>query len=179
MPNWCQGSLKIRGKLENIQKFIENGLELNVHEYHLKNEDWVDRVIPTDEWLKKDIYDGNTIHYYGSTSSSNLHTIWVRDSHRAFVDFIEISPLICPADTNDSLYYTYMSVKQAWEIRSEDWLAIAKKYEVDIRLYGIESGAGFTQTVEIINGEITVDEITDYKNYADFIWKCPLPWIGG
>ena len=90
MPNWCQGSLKVRGKLENIQKFIENGLELNVHEYNLKINDWVDRAIPTDEWLKKDIYDGNTIHYYGSTSSSNLYTIWVRDSHRAFIDCLQI-----------------------------------------------------------------------------------------
>lgn len=28
MPNWCKGTLKIRGKKENIINFLENGTSL-------------------------------------------------------------------------------------------------------------------------------------------------------
>lgn len=28
MPNWCKGKLKIRGKIEDIKRFIEEGTSL-------------------------------------------------------------------------------------------------------------------------------------------------------
>ena len=27
MPNWCEGTLRIRGTVENLRNFIENGLK--------------------------------------------------------------------------------------------------------------------------------------------------------
>ena len=32
MPNWIEGTLKVRGKRENIEKFIFNAIEANVEE---------------------------------------------------------------------------------------------------------------------------------------------------
>ena len=27
MPNWCKGSLKVRGKISDLKKFVQQGLE--------------------------------------------------------------------------------------------------------------------------------------------------------
>lgn len=36
MPNWCEGTLKVRGSLENVRRFMEEGID-----YDLAENDWI------------------------------------------------------------------------------------------------------------------------------------------
>ena len=66
--------------------------------------------------------------------------------------------------------------KAAWGIESEPYLELAKKHNVDIRLYGFECGAQFNQEVIIENGMILKDEVI---RFSDYEWECAMPHLGG
>ena len=61
-------------------------------------------------------------------------------------------------------------------MHSEELLEIAKKYSLDMKIFGIESGMQFAQDVLIVNGELKKD---DTIGYTDWFWECPDPWCGG
>lgn len=69
-----------------------------------------------------------------------------------------------------------VEVKQAWSFDTDQWVAISKKYDLDIRLFGFECGMQFMQSIEIINGELTIDECIECD---DYVWECPMPLLGG
>ena len=69
-----------------------------------------------------------------------------------------------------------MKVRQAWDFPEEEWTEISKKYDVDLRLYGIERGMQFCQELEIIKGEVKLSKEKKYKNWD---WECPFPYLGG
>lgn len=66
--------------------------------------------------------------------------------------------------------------KAAWAIDPVPYLKLAKKYNVDIRLYGFERGMEFNQEVIIENGEIVKDEEIKFDDYD---WECVMPHLGG
>ena len=83
-----------------------------------------------------------------------------------------------------------LGVQQAWTFtgRSSDFdekalVDIADKYNLDIRLYGIEQGMEFCQEVVVHHkradeekGKIVVDS---FIKYEDWDWECPFPRTGG
>ena len=73
-----------------------------------------------------------------------------------------------------------VDIKQAWGFDAGDsdlqkWKDIAKEYNLDIRLYGIESGMRFCQEI------IITKETFEYREtkYNDWDWDCPFPRMGG
>ena len=169
MPNWCEGSLKLRGKSDNILRFINEGL--NVYDNN-------DTLIDKKEWLEV-IDDGNRYEIY-----FNKDTIYVEGTKRAFINNRYSSnnhytdDIIIHKDYENEVCCLAMS--QAWGFREENWVEIAKKYDLDIRLYGIEQGNGFVEDWIITDhGETVVDNSPEYGDYKDFIWNCPIPWLGG
>lgn len=146
MPNWIEGTLKIRGKQENVKRFLLEGTEPCYN-----NENGV-------------VEDALCIK-----ANDN---VWVKGTRRAFID-----PFVLYFDDYDEEYNTYcVPVRQAWYFSADDWEKVAYKYEVDLRLYGFEQGMQFCQEVEVIDGEITIDE--QYK-FDDWDWECPMPRMGG
>lgn len=89
MPNWCRGTLKVRGKISDLKRFVLEGLQpVNA---------LGEKLVP----LKFDTEDE------GSFSLATLQArswIWIRDTRRHFceADYIEAH-----ADDNSNGYYTH------------------------------------------------------------------------
>lgn len=163
MPNWIEGTMKLRGKKENIRRFFLEGIE------------------PNDLWAEKDrkecIRDCTDEYEIGFEFENEP---WITDTTRAFI-------------TGDSVYVNLedgkedgvacVNIKQAWSFNprgQEDrriWQAIAKKYDLDIRLFGIEQGRCFAQEmIYFRDGERTIE---NHIEYEDWDWECPFPRMGG
>lgn len=176
MPNWISGTLKVRGKYEDVKKFYTEGVERVETKWDIKQQDTFYVEIPKDEWME--------VHESGETGQREcLITFknggnygdwtYVKDTKRAFISSNEIwfyengrgEPVIGISQIN-----------KAWEFKEEDWIDISKSYNVDIRLFGFECGMQFGEEIEIINGKTTL-----YKTikYDDWNWECPFPDMGG
>lgn len=156
MPNWIEGTLKLRGKVESIKKFIENEINdgpdctkllvVNEPEYHYVE-----------------------YHFYNEPHVKGTKRAFITNC-RAYMDTdeksIEEEIIIC------------LSIEQAWGFTDpEVWLEKSHQYNIDIRLFGIESGMQFTQEVIILRDrDVVVNNIT---KFVDFEWECPFPEMGG
>ena len=185
MPNWIEGTLKIRSKdINNIKNFLKEAVGYTCHACPLSQEEKgkcqelmfskdkkplpCDSFRPYDKNIKVDSFDD------GSSEVLLKDLLLIKDGpSRAYIgheddetyEYIDIeSPILI------------LPMKEAWGFDSEGWLELAKKYNVDIRLYGIEQGMQFAQEIEIVNGKVTLErEIT----YDDWDWECPFPRMGG
>ena len=100
----------------------------------------------------------------------------IRETRRAF-----ITDSYVYMDDDEGI--VCVDVKQAWAFdagsESQDlqkWKDISEKYNVDIRLYGIECGMQFTQEIIIVRGR---KPIVNEKQYENWDWDCPFPNMGG
>lgn len=165
MPNWCKGVLKVRGSVENVSKFLLEGIDYNDYQYTpLISKDGTttleETAIPRGT-VKKEIDDQGVC----ITCTEGLY---IKDTCRMFI-----------SSDNIDCYRTdliFIDVEQAWNIKSEDLAKISSKYGVDLRIFATESGMEFCQEIEVINGEITIDREVPY---SDFMWEAPDPRIGG
>ena len=149
MPNWCVGTLKVRGEKTNLERFVFEGLKpvgvLGDAKEPLKRDEWGD------------------IH--------TKETCWIEGTRRGFVRGLE---LYLSEIEDDGIIA--LDAKFAWCIDVEGLRKACQKYNVDMRMYAFEQGMQFNQEVEIINGEITMDnEIT----FDDYKWECICPDLGG
>ena len=156
MPNWCEGTLKVRGTIKDLKDFVLNGLIP------------VNPLGVTKEPLSLDGEDETSLYI-----SSTPDTLYIKGTRRAFCepDYIEINS----DEPNDKTILT-MPFKQAWAILSDNLLAVCKEFNVDMKIQGFERGMRFSQIVEIVNGEIVQDEEIKYD---DWEWDCPCPDMGG
>lgn len=68
MPNWCEGSLKVRGTKENMTKFILEGL----HPVGFLGEE----------------HPKLSVNEYGDIDSNE--TCWIENTRRGFVEGVEV-----------------------------------------------------------------------------------------
>ena len=165
MPNWCEGTLKVRGNPQNILRFINEGLNV-----YTVNDEKLDKK----EWLE--------IHDNGGSFEVffNKKDIYVEGTKRAFINLSSISNEYVDINKKAEFEVCCFAVSQAWGFKKEDWMAIAKKYCIDIKLYGIERGMGFVEDWLITDcGETFIDNSPVFEDYKDFLWNCPIPFLGG
>lgn len=153
MPNWIEGTMKLRGKREDILRFFREGVDASAPhklEDQVKDESSDDSI-----WIR---------------FTNEPH---IKGTRRAFIesDYAEMYGdvgIVC------------VNIKQAWTFCSvEDlcvWKRISDTYNVDLKLYGIECGMEFTQEVIIIRGE---EPKVNERRYEDWEWDCPFPRMGG
>ena len=153
MPNWIKGTLKLKGQSENLKRFFKEGLEPS-------------------SWLgeEKPLCDYVNCYFNDDSCEVNFNNEpHVCDTRRAFI-------------TGDYVYWNEpyatvaIEIEQAWCFDAESWQKIAKKYNLDIRLFGVECGMEFCQKIEIIEGEMTRN---DEIKYDEWVWDCPMPLMGG
>ena len=160
MANWIEGTLKVRGNKADLMNFIENGLNCYMFDFEAMKDVELER----NEWLMIRTYDT-------CTEVNIIKEVHVESTHRAFVYgeglYIEDS------DDKNTLV---LDVRQAWAFESVQWREVAKRWNIDIRLFGIECGMQFVQEIEVINGKLTLDK--EY-HYDDWMWECPFPRMGG
>ena len=135
MPNWCEGTLKIRGTVKQLRNFVETAFE------------------------KGDYFFGESSDTYIFVNLKDYS--WLKGSHRAFCsgDF-EVS--VANADDKDIVVLDF---KQAWNVKSEVLLELAQKTGVDLKLYAFERGMEFNRDIEILNGVLVKDKTITFDNY--------------
>lgn len=151
MPNWIEGTLKVRGSADKLIQFVKEAIEATVTEKQYGESD-----------LEFDVPD----------------RAYIADSRRAFTREACYCNIDKSVDNRQTIA---IPIKQAWSFTPSDesaerWVQLAKKYEVDIRLQGFERGMEFYQDYAIENGEVTIDKVVEFD---DWTWECPMPLLGG
>lgn len=137
MPNWAKGTLKLKGRKENIASALKEML-LN------------DSVTLEEQW------NGNVLVF-----NSKLSYFYINGTRRAFIgnDQIEVGL------DDDFCVIELDNFKQAWTAIPENYQEISKKHDVDIKIFTFEMGMEFTQEIEIRKGKIIQDICNEYDDY--------------
>lgn len=137
MPNWAEGSLKLRGRSENIASALKEML-LN------------DTATLEDKWDGALLIFNNTVPYF-----------YIDGTRRAFIDKKQIEVWFeeefCTVELDD--------FKQAWSAIPENYQKISSKFDVDIKIFTFEKGMEFTQEIEISKGKIIKNVCNKYDDY--------------
>lgn len=155
MPNWCEGTLRVRGSKENLTEFLKRSLVKQIFEPPLFIKE--EPVQIDDELEEIEIPKNTRIIGLGRC-------------------FIEADYIFLRKIKNSKLYVVAIPCKTSWAFRTETLLDLATKYKIDIRVYGFELGMEFNQDIEIIDGKITKDNCIEFDNYD---WDCIMPNLGG
>ena len=137
MPNWAKGTLKLRGRKENIASALKEML-LN------------DSVTLEEQW------DGNLLVF-----NSELSYFYINGTRRAFIGNNQIEVWL----GDDFCIIELDNFKQAWTAIPENYQEISKKHDVDIKIFTFEMGMEFTQEIEIRKGKIIQDICNEYDDY--------------
>lgn len=161
MPNWCEGTLKIRGSIKNVERWCKENI--NVYSHSFKDGNYT-ICRDTENPVKIDVDEEEIIIDIPKEAC-------IESTRRNFVE---------EGDYLGSEYKGVMrlalNVKAAWFFESEPYVKMSKDYGIDFCFYGFERGMEFNQEVIIENGELKADnEIT----YDDYFWECPFPNLGG
>lgn len=161
MPNWIEGTLKLRGTTENLKRFIKNGLGPS---------GWFpeeEKLPPISDFVKLDDFE----EFGEATIVNEPH---IKGTRRAFI-------LDTTVWIDDDTTTLCLPIKQAWAFCADEndrrkWQDLSKEFGLDIRLYGFERGMEFCEEIEIIDGKITLEKEIQYN---DWLWECPMPLLGG
>ena len=159
MPNWIEGTIKLRGNSEDLKRFFAEGIEPARDVYG------------RDQKTIADSIECNFGEYNEVIIKDELH---IKGTRRAFIQN-------CCVVWDRAYAIVYMPIRQAWAFCGDEndrnrWVEISRQFKLDIRLYGFECGMEFCQEVEIIDGEIAMSNEITYDNWA---WECPMPSMGG
>ena len=169
MPNWCEGTLKVRGTFENVRRWLKECLTVydivrkedkNGHDYYdnVPNADKIAFQYDDDESDEMYIYIRNDAHIKGTRRNFvKSDEYWVYHG-------------------NDKDCIAVLNFKAAWGIETEPFADMSEKYCVNFRLHGYEMGMQYNQEVIVMGGEVVKNEETKFDNYD---WECPFPLLGG
>lgn len=137
MPNWAKGSLKLRGKSENIASALKEMLLSNTVTLEVE-------------------YNGDLLIF-----NSKDHYFYINGTRRAFINQKQIEVLLeeefCTVELDN--------FEQAWSAIPENYQEISSKFDVDIKIFTFECGMEFTQEIEISKGKIIKIVCNEYDDY--------------
>lgn len=177
MPNWCEGSLRIRGKYEDVIRFFKEGINAYTRDHKTGDMVKVDR----EKWFELEKESDNYTYVNFDNLNYNHESIYIENTKRAFIneesDFNSSITIL----THNGISTTAFAIQQAWGFEEDDWTDISTKYHLELKLYGIEAGMGFFEDMYIKDGKVVSDKSYGSINdsYDDFVWNCPFPWMGG
>ena len=154
MPNWCKGTLKVRGEYDNLKAFLENALK-ECKYYGEPPEGPLLEVAETPE-------------YADITLRRMAH---LKDTSRGFV---EDTYFLLQKKAGKQIIF--LEAQFAWDIKTEDLQWLSQEFGVDLKITAFERGIQFERDIEIVQGFISLDSV---KEYQDYEWMCPCPTMGG
>ena len=137
MPNWAEGSIKLRGSSENIASALKQML-LNY------------TVTLEDKWDGTLLKFNNTAPYF-----------YINETRRAFIEKEQIEVWL----EEEFCIFELDNFKQAWRAIPENYQEISSKFDVDIKIFTFECGMEFTQEIEISKGKIIKNVCYEYDDY--------------
>lgn len=149
MPNWAEGSLKLRGKKENIAQALK---------YMFCTADNVE--------IEEDLEIG----WFELTTTAPY--FYINGARRAFIQNNKLSFWL----DDDYLVIEINDFNQAWAVEPNNYQEISSKFDIDIKIFTFECGMEFTQEIEISKGEIIKNVCYEYDDYQ---WEVPFSNLGG
>lgn len=149
MANFATGTIKLRGRAENIKSALKYMFEA------------------ADDVTIEEDTDGELIIF----TSSNYY-FYINGTKRAFIDGESFEIHL----DDDFLIIELNNFTQAWRAIPNDYTKISEKFNVDIKIFTFEMGMQFTQEIEISKGKILKDIVRKYDNYR---WEVPFSNFGG
>lgn len=154
MPNWCVGTLKVRGKIKDLKRFI------------------VDVLQPVtffgDDNGKLELNEGDG--YFTVNKDGSNH---IKHTYRGFVEDLD---LWVDFDKEDEVKTIALESKFAWDINAYQLLEVCQEFDVDMKIYAFERGMQFNRNIEIVDGEIVKNENLEFD---DYLWDSICPNMGG
>lgn len=158
MPNWIEGSMRIRGKSKDVYRFLTNAFkpiselekeEINIEKYEYSDGEGAYISIPD---------------YFYLDGSRRAFSRLTRD--------IYIEDISSEKETTCTI-----KMRQAWAWFNEKFYkSLSDKYDVDIRLIGWEHGMGYKGEMLVIRGQDPLYTETKYDNWE---WETECPYLGG
>jgi hypothetical protein len=137
MPNFAEGTLKLRGKRENIKSALKE-------------------MLASDTVTISEENDGAELIFFTTNSY-----FYINGTKRAFFDKNLIEILF---EENFEVIEIDNFI-QAWGVIPENFLVFSKKHGVDIKIFAFEQGLEYSQEIEITNGAITRNIKSKYVDY--------------
>lgn len=150
MPNWAGGTLKLRGRRENVASALKEML--------LGNEGAT---------LEEE-YDGTLLRF-----KNEYDYFYINGTRRAFISSKDIEIWL----DDDFVIIELEDFKQAWAALADNYTEIPSKFDVDIKIFTFEMGMEFTQEIEISKGEIIKNIVNE--NFTNYSWDVPFSRLGG
>ena len=149
MPNWAEGTLKLRGRRENVTSALKEML------------------LGNKGTTLEDEYDGNLLRF-----KNEYDYFYINGTRRAFISSKDIEIWL----DDDFVIIELEDFKQAWAASADNYTEISSKFDVDIKIFTFERGMEFTQEIEISKGEIIKNICYEYDDYQ---WEVPFSNLGG
>nr|UVY39921.1 MAG: ferredoxin-like domain in Api92-like protein [Bacteriophage sp.] len=137
MPNWAEGSLKLRGRSENISSALKE-------------------MLLSDTVTLEEEYDGTLLEF-----NNTAPYFYINGTRRAFIDQKQIEVWL----EEEFCIFELDNFKQAWSAIPENYQEISRKFDVDIKIFTFECGNQFTQEIEISKGKIIKNVCNEYDDY--------------
>lgn len=162
MPNWCEGNVRLRGTKENIKNFLDNEIV------------YVKRV--GEEYKEFKPFKEETESEYTLSLPNEAFSFYVRNTMRNFFFTNMIQFYWFDTEEYEEGIVVLENFNSAWSLKEQGWADHAKKYGIDIKIFGFERGMEFSQVMEITrHGNVE----TKTTEYSDWNWDCPCPDLGG
>ena len=176
MPNWAAGNIRVRGKRENIIRYIQENL---IAIYELQDNKWEERPVHLS-------VDAGGYELVITRDEDTWRSVWFKNSKRMFIDFDDYSTknsyTICGELSDDEKHTKEDQVlflsgfKGAWGIDDECFRKAAVDYKVDIRIFVWERGMEWS-SIATYYRDGHVEE--NSQTYSDWMWESALPDYGG
>ena len=163
MANWCEGNMRLRGTKENIKKFLDNEIVYITGGF--------DNYVENKPEKEETEYE-----YLLSLPAGSYESFYIRNTYRNFFFTNQIEICWPDAEPDEEIVVCIDDFNSAWSLKEEGWADHAKKYGIDIRMFGFERGMEFSQVMTITRyGNVE----TRTTKYQDWYWECPFPNMGG
>ena len=172
MANICEGSIKLRGKAENLIRFLTERLKGNYSGNTLR--------IETEKEICEEYgVENGVMVIYEIKDMDDLTYSITNSKGEEIASAYSMGPYnILEYDKPTNVIVMHLECR--WNIDYKEFVKLAKKYKIDIRLYGIDRLSLFVEEYEILENGNTVKDLSRvFEEEDDFWWACPTPWYGG
>lgn len=177
MPNWAEGTIRIKGKFQNVINFLSNELQAVVKKDH--------GTVPVKVTKKyiSDSKDERAITEYIFSVPDKLNEIYeqhlyFKDSSRQFL-FTDSVSMDTYFDDDKEHVFVFDDFNGAWHVEGDHFNELAKKYDVDIRIWVWECGLQWwSKDTYYRDGE------EDHEDFGTedpdvWLWEAANPFKGG
>lgn len=173
MPNWINGTFKVRGTLTQLKAFGET-------EFRTQAQLDFERTNLFASLMKKDVKAEQPetdvtveISDYEVNIQSNSGLV-LNNLRRATTG--DGTGYINEDEEDAKHIVVFENFEAAWGLDPNDVLEMAIRHNIDVYFHGFEKGMEFEQIIEVVDGKIKQSKERRYENYQ---WECPFPGLGG